>query len=484
MQSTGAAKRGRLRDGGGRARGGRRGSRSGRGSRRGAAASRPMSRPQRLDQRGGRRAARRRGSRGSAGAMPRRAAPRLRLGAAGRARSAAGIAWPPAAPSVATASATSAPMARQASRLPKAKISASSGCAPSARTFTARPSGSRNSSTIAAVQVKRPPPQRRAGQRVVVLGEAALADQLEARGGDARRGLALAGARQAVGDHVVDHQPGRPAPVALGVEARVGGVVARHDVARRLRRARSMVRGDRRGALAAGSRRRPASRPPTEALSISAPVVRSRQRYWPCALAPEALHRREPLRGEARGSRRRSRLAPSASASVGEVGAGADQDGVEAGIDDLERRGVVELGVVPAEAAEVLDQPEVAVVLRLGRPVRRVGVLGVAAGVGGDALGRHPLERPRPSRSSCRGPTPTGGGSRPAPRRAGRGWRRTSGARRRAWAAAPGRGRRAAARSGRALPEPAHREAGDRRLGDAGGRRSGRPVAQTSGPGK
>jgi hypothetical protein len=40
----------------------------------------------------------------------------------------------------------------------------------------------------------------------------------------------------------------------------------------------------------------------------------------------------------------------------------------------------------------MLHEPEVAIVLRLGRPMRRIGMVGVAAPIGPDPLGRHALE--------------------------------------------------------------------------------------------
>ncbi len=265
---------------------------------------------------------------------------------------------------------------------------------------------------------------------------------------------AFAGARQAVGDHVVDHQPDRPAPVAPRVEARVGGVLAGDDVANRARRARSIVRGDRRGARRAGSAAKAGSSPPLEALSISAPVVRSRHRYWPCAALHSPSIAARPRAAKPAVLRGDLRLAERVG-ERGEIGAAAEQDGVEAGVDHLERRRIVQLRVVPAEPAEVLDQPEVAVVLRLGRPVRRIGVLGVAAGVGRDALGRHALEGLVPVDRVVAARLP-GMQDRDQPLAArDRGWRRTSGARRRSSAAAPAARASAAAPVGGALARAA-----------------------------
>ena len=42
---------------------------------------------------------------------------------------------------------------------------------------------------------------------------------------------------------------------------------------------------------------------------------------------------------------------------VRQIGRGADQHGDEAGIDDAERRSVVQPGIVPAESAKMLHQP-------------------------------------------------------------------------------------------------------------------------------
>ena len=121
----------------------------------------------------------------------------------------------------------------------------------------------------------------------------------------------------------------------------------------------------------------------------------------------------------------------------------------------------------------MLHQPEIAVVLRLGRPMRRVGMLGVAPHIGIDAVGRHALEGlvPVDRVVAARFPgvkdrnqpfavriavvvEPAVPGDRPC------------GSRARARSAASAL---SLARSNRRL----HGEARDRRLGDARGRRSG-----------
>jgi hypothetical protein len=144
-------------------------------------------------------------------------------------------------------------------------------------------------------------------------------------------------------------------------------------------------------ARALGTAAKTGRMPPIEAESISWPVTRSRQRYWPCG----SLH---SVSRAARPAAARARLRAAISGSpqlVGEgrqVGGRADQDGIETGIDHLERRGVVQPGVVPAERAEQLHQIEVAIILRLGRAMCRIGVLGVAAHVRLDPIGRDALE--------------------------------------------------------------------------------------------
>ena len=82
---------------------------------------------------------------------------------------------------------------------------------------------------IDATPVRAPAAERLARKRVVVLGEPALGDEPEARLHDPPGNRRLPGPPEPVGDHVVDHQPGRPPPVALALEARVVGVVGRHQ---------------------------------------------------------------------------------------------------------------------------------------------------------------------------------------------------------------------------------------------------------------
>src|SRR5690606_4668762 len=68
-----------------------------------------------------------------------------------------------------------------------------------------------------------------ASDRIVVFGKARTGDELEAGANDAVGDFRLACEAQAIGDHVVHHQPHRPAPVALRLEARIRRIMRGDD---------------------------------------------------------------------------------------------------------------------------------------------------------------------------------------------------------------------------------------------------------------
>ena len=197
--------------------------------------------------------------------------------------------------------------------------------------------------------------------------------------------------------------PDRAAPVALDVEARVARIVAGDEIARRARRWLAMRLGDGRGARR-GDRRKDrdqaADRGAVEQLAADAVErhVLAGARRSRASPAPASA-----LRRKARGCARRSRARPARRRAAAVSRQERIRMALKPGSTIWNGEASWVLRRVPAEAAEVLHQPEVAVVLRLGRPRRRVGVLGVVA--------RHRARRPRsarartprPSRRSCRG---------------------------------------------------------------------------------
>ncbi len=199
----------------------------------------------------------------------------------------------------------------------------------------------------------------------------------------------MAGGSEAIGDHVVDDQPDRAAPVALGVEAWIVGIVRGHDIARFFDQVRYACRERRRSSFRNGCEGGQDTADGGAVDQLAGGAVETE--ILAVRVAPQPLHRRQAFCGAVAVGFGNLALAERFS-EVGKVGAGADQDGVETGVDDLKRRSVVQPGIVPTQRAKMLQQPEIPIVLFLGRAMRRIGVQGVAAGVGLDAFGRHAFE--------------------------------------------------------------------------------------------
>ena len=126
--------------------------------------------------------------------------------------------------------------------------------------------------------------------------------------------------------------------------------------------------------------------------------------------------------------------------------------------------------IVPPQAAEPLDEPEIPIVLRLRRPMRRVRMHRVPPGIGPRFPPSAPARTPRPSRSNCRAPTPTGCRIATSPSPAGSRIRKNQRCHAATFGTSPRARRSAATRSRRPLDQAPQRKARDRRLGDPRGR--------------
>ena len=109
-----------------------------------------------------------------------------------------------------------------------------------------------------------------AGFGIVIFGKPPGLDQAQAVTLDPRGQTGLASPGQAIGDHVIDNQPNRPAPIASAIKFGGIWVMARHQVPGLI---------DQPANPGPGIGAKTAKSPPTEALWTRASAARSKQRY-------------------------------------------------------------------------------------------------------------------------------------------------------------------------------------------------------------